>query len=380
MPQLFKTSMQKWKEVADTMGATYILWNASMLESLVRQEYPELWDMYCDVRYPIMRCDIGRICIIHSYGGLYSDFDVFPNRIQYQQEHLSVTRVKLPPTKAMKRKASRLGRQPRVRIVLDMEVIIGCAGHAFFVRWLEHIRCELDKRDYSNPASPWFDRKMRYIWQTTGPYCMRRFAKLDSNTATMETARYLECNYFKNAPSASQALSLDVISHVSNSYYTDQHEIRVPVGEGNTTLPTRPKSVRMRRKCNLRRTVGDGVVTSQGVHSGGGAAVVMMEAPRDRDGDATPNGQAGDASDRGQGGDAAVRGQDNVWVEASSTECRQVALEYVEDKHHTHELRSYFYKARLESSTKTCMEGMSVELRDWLMKEWPVHHGGDGRE
>ena len=104
MSQLFKTSMQKWKEVADTMGVTYILWNASMLESLVRQEYPQLWDMYCDVRYPIMRCDIGRICIIHSYGGLYSDFDVFPNRSHYQQVNLAVTRVKLPPTKAMKRK------------------------------------------------------------------------------------------------------------------------------------------------------------------------------------------------------------------------------------------------------------------------------------
>ena len=103
-----------------------------------------------------------------------------------------------------------------------------------------------------------------------------------------------------------------------------------------------------------------------------------MEAPRDRDGDATPNGQAGDASDRGQGGDAAARGQDNLWEEAFSMECRQVALEYVEDNNRTDELRSYFCKTRLESSTNTCMEGMPVELREWLMEAWPVRHDGGG--
>ena len=88
--------------------------------------------------------------------------------------------------------------------------------------------------------------------------------------------------------------------------------------------------------------VGDGVANSQGVHGGGGAAAVMMEAARDRDGDATPNGQADDASDRGQGGDAAARGQDNACEEACSVECRRLKLEYVEDSIRTDELRSYF--------------------------------------
>ena len=57
-----------------------------------------------------------------------------------------------------------------------------------------------------------------------------------------------------------------------------------------------------------------------------------------------------------------------------------MALECVEDNNRTDELRSYFYKTRLDISTKTCMEGMSVELRDWLMEVCPVHHGGGGRE
>ena len=176
------------------------------------------------------------------------------------------------------------------------------------------------------------------MWHTTGPYSLRRLVKLNSSEGTMHTARYLECNYFMNAPSVSQARAFDVISHESGSYFTNEHAIHVPVGDGATILPTRPKSLRMRRKCKLRRTVGDGVVTSQGVHSGGGAAVVVMEAPRDRDGDATPNGQADDASARGQGGDAAAREQDNS---DADVEKWNVEMEFIEDNDRINEFRSY---------------------------------------
>ena len=39
-----------------------------------------------------------------------------------------------------------------------------------------------------------------------------------------------------------------VISHVSNSYFTDAHEILVPVGLGGEVLPSRPMAKRMRVK------------------------------------------------------------------------------------------------------------------------------------
>ena len=94
MSPLFQTSQRKWMEVADQSGAAYMLWTADDLESLMKQRYHQYWDMYCNVRYPIMRCDIGRLAIIHSYGGLYSDLDVVPNRSWYPQVELALPRVR----------------------------------------------------------------------------------------------------------------------------------------------------------------------------------------------------------------------------------------------------------------------------------------------
>ena len=60
------------------MSAHYHLWIADEVESLVKQRYPQYWDMYSSVRYPVMRCDIGRLIIILAYGGLYADLDTKP--------------------------------------------------------------------------------------------------------------------------------------------------------------------------------------------------------------------------------------------------------------------------------------------------------------
>ena len=90
-----------------------------------------------------------------------------------------------------------------------------------------------------------------------------------------------------------------------------------------------------------------------------------------------PNCQAGDTSARGQGGDAAAREQDNS---DADVEKWNVEMEFIEDNDRINELMPHFDETRLDSITKTFMEGMSVELREWLMKVWPVHHGGDGRE
>ena len=148
MSELFQKSQKMWRDVAASMGATYHLWNAAEIESLMKMHYPNYWAMYCDVRYPVMRCGIGRLAILHRYGGLYSDLDCMPNRAWYGQTELALSRVKklqklgrvgtpklgLAVKKTMKKK--RLGltsRRKRRRWkkdeYLDMEVIIGSAGN-----------------------------------------------------------------------------------------------------------------------------------------------------------------------------------------------------------------------------------------------------------
>jgi mannosyltransferase OCH1-like enzyme len=90
MSELFQRSKAAWQQVAADMGATYILWSADEIDTMVREHYPQIWDMYTTVRYPIMRADIGRVAILHRYGGLYSDLDVFPNRSEFEQAWLAV--------------------------------------------------------------------------------------------------------------------------------------------------------------------------------------------------------------------------------------------------------------------------------------------------
>ena len=94
MSELFQKSQTMWRGVAAHMGAKYHLWNAAEVESLMKRHYPKYWAMYCGARYPIMRCDIGRLAILHSYGGLYSDLDCMPNRAWYGQAEFALSRVK----------------------------------------------------------------------------------------------------------------------------------------------------------------------------------------------------------------------------------------------------------------------------------------------
>lgn len=56
----------KWK---------YILWNEKMGDDFMKKYYNKYYDMYINVKYPIMKIDILRYCILHKYGGLYADID-----------------------------------------------------------------------------------------------------------------------------------------------------------------------------------------------------------------------------------------------------------------------------------------------------------------
>ena len=191
MSDLFLTSQQKWSEVAKGMGAQYHLWNAVEVETLMKHTYPEYWDMYCSVRYPIMRCDIARIAILHSFGGLYADLDTLPNRAWYEQADLAVLRVQVPRTKSGAGAATRLSDKPKqsaeiLDTKLDMEVIIGSAGNQTFLDWLNYIREQIASKSYAEKSSFWHDARMRYIFNTTGPYAMRRFLNLPANAAKLQ--------------------------------------------------------------------------------------------------------------------------------------------------------------------------------------------------
>jgi len=147
MSPLFEKSHRRWSQVAAGMGATYILWGPEELASLIKNNYPQHWDMYCDVRYPIMRCDIGRIAILHRYGGLYADLDVEPNREWY--EHVKFALQMCPEPEKTKDKQALPDRPETVGHFLDMEVIIGSKGNPVFPQWLDYISGAIVERMYT---------------------------------------------------------------------------------------------------------------------------------------------------------------------------------------------------------------------------------------
>ena len=169
MPELFQQSNRAWSVCAAGMGATYVLWDAPMVETLMRTHFTEFWEMYKQVRFPVMRADIGRIAILHAYGGLYADLDTTPNRSWYAEAPLAICSV-FGPEKGgghlesdWRVRTADGGQAPRKEF-WDMEVLVGAMGSPFLLRWLAHIRKQIDLKDYRSEGSFWYTARDRYIY------------------------------------------------------------------------------------------------------------------------------------------------------------------------------------------------------------------------
>tara|TARA_R110000796_G_scaffold74470_1_gene167545 strand:+ start:1767 stop:2438 length:672 start_codon:yes stop_codon:yes gene_type:complete len=58
----------------------YKLWDESDCYDLIREDYPEYEDLWDDFRFEIQKCDFIRYLILHRYGGIYLDLDIYPIR------------------------------------------------------------------------------------------------------------------------------------------------------------------------------------------------------------------------------------------------------------------------------------------------------------
>lgn len=71
-----------WKECSETWKNTfpdfqYMYWTDDDLRNLIKEKYSEFLDLYDSFPYHIMRVDFARFCILHSYGGIYADLDIY---------------------------------------------------------------------------------------------------------------------------------------------------------------------------------------------------------------------------------------------------------------------------------------------------------------
>lgn len=58
-------------------GFNFMLWNDEDNRSLVKNDYPSFLELYDSFPHHIMRVDFIRFCILHKYGGIYSDMDIY---------------------------------------------------------------------------------------------------------------------------------------------------------------------------------------------------------------------------------------------------------------------------------------------------------------
>ena len=91
---------------------------------------------------------------------------------------------------------------------------------------------------------------------------MKRFLSLPSNAQIVGDMKYLELNHFKDAEqlTTNDKRCFDVVTHESNSWFTDEYEIIVAVGAGDTPLPAIPVPTRLRVKCARPHTFRPGAM------------------------------------------------------------------------------------------------------------------------
>jgi len=373
MNAMFQKSTEMWKQVASDMDAHYHLWSASDLEALLKQRYPQYWDMYKNVRYPVMRVDIGRILILHAFGGIYADCDIFPNRSFYEQVELAVQRVPEIKEKKKTLPSAKKGRgsQPRTTCdyFIDMEVIVAAQGNPILLELLDFILQEITRTKYKTKDDIYYTWRMRYIWQTTGPRAMARFFKRHDIAPKVAGLKFLECNHFKNTEMIqNEKRCLDVISNISNSYFTDKHEIHVPVGEGDAQIPLVHTRRRMHGKKRARAMVvqlyvapsqekslpsADDATSTQG----GPQSAKLKNGERE-------NSTGVDAINvhDGECGGVNMPSSAHESIVVSMNHVREVA----KDREHLRELRAYIANHNRTIAVQLMLEDVSEELKGWL--------------
>ena len=72
---IWKECSESWKSIFPDFQ--YVYWTDDDLRNLVKEQYSEFIELYDGFPHHIMRVDFARFCILHSYGGIYTDLDVY---------------------------------------------------------------------------------------------------------------------------------------------------------------------------------------------------------------------------------------------------------------------------------------------------------------
>ena len=73
------------------------MWNDKEdIDNIVREYYPQYYDTYMQFPLHIMKIDFARFCILHQYGGIYADMDMFCYKNFYDELNKSLYILQAP--------------------------------------------------------------------------------------------------------------------------------------------------------------------------------------------------------------------------------------------------------------------------------------------
>lgn len=135
----------------------FMMWNdESDIDNLICDYYPQYFDLYNDFEAHIMKIDFARFCILHKYGGIYSDLDVYCYKNFYNELCGGLFILEAPYGD----------------VLIENALMASIKGHNFWKKCMQE--CEtrfyklafnkIDKRNFINDKT-----LQRIIMQTTGP-------------------------------------------------------------------------------------------------------------------------------------------------------------------------------------------------------------------
>jgi len=167
MSKTFRTSSLLWKTQAEMNDMQYRLWTKSECDCLIQTYYPEFWEMYENVREKVQKVDIVRFIILHRYGGIYVDLDVFPNFKKFRVKEIKEN----PP------KQKRMGFAVQVRDgkpFYEMEFIHAEQGCEALLDFLRYVKTQIEEKSSMEIYNKW---RWRFVYHTTGPRALTRWIK-----------------------------------------------------------------------------------------------------------------------------------------------------------------------------------------------------------
>ena len=74
LPKLYQENQKSWR--SQNPGYGYTLWDATMIEELIRSKYPDIEELYHSYTHWVRRADVARYLVLHQFGGIYVDIDL----------------------------------------------------------------------------------------------------------------------------------------------------------------------------------------------------------------------------------------------------------------------------------------------------------------